>query len=83
MHDDDDDEAISSLPPPTPRYTTRTPLVLMANYSISLRTDLYASGRDKVIGPSQICMNEYYMVPLRRILRTSASTAALLQAREV
>ena len=40
-------------------------------------TDLYASGRDKVTGPSQICMNEYYMVPLRRIPLTSASTAAL------
>ena len=41
------------------------------------RTDLYASGRDKVIGPSQICMNEYYMVPLRRIPRTSASALTL------
>ena len=40
-------------------------------------TDLYASGRDKVTEPSQICMIEYYMVPLRRFPRTSASTAAL------
>ena len=77
MHVDDDDEAISCLPPPTPRYTTPTPLVPMANYSTSLRTDLYASGRNKVTGPSQICMKEYFMVPLRHIPRTSASTAPL------
>ena len=53
----------------------------MANYSTPLRTasvtDLYASVRDKVTKPSQICMNEYYMVPPRRIPRISASTAAL------
>ena len=66
---------------PTPRYTPPTPLVPMANYSTPLRTasvtDLYASVRDKVTGPSQICMNEYYMVPPHSFPRTSASTAAL------
>ena len=66
---------------PTPRYTPPTPLVPMANYSTPLRTasvtDLYASVRDKVTGPSQICMNEYYMAPPHRIPRTSASIAAL------
>ena len=66
---------------PTPRYTPPTPLVPMANYSTPLRTasvtDLYASVRDKVTGPSQICMEEYYMVLPCRIPQTSASTAAL------
>ena len=62
-------------------HSSKSPRVPMANYSIPLRTasvtDLYASVHEKVTGPSQIYMNEYYMVPSSRIPRTSASTAAL------